>query len=585
MDEFFEYMKLQAGRISALIFSITVFACQGELRAQSAVNVTQHHNHYTRDGLYIDPAFTPAAAGSLTRDLSFSGVISGNVYSQPLYIEGSPSGRAMVIAVTSSNNVYALDAATGTVIWQDHVGAPVPSSALPCGDINPLGITGTPVVDLPSRALFLDAMTTPDGGTTKKHLIFSLNVDTGATNSGWPVDVGASVTFQTEVFTPELQNQRGALSVLSNYLYVPYGGNAGDCFEGSTPYYGWLVGMPLTNPAAVSAWATTARKGGAWSVGGVASDDGVTPYLATGNTFGAATWGGGEAILRFQPGPVFSGLTNDFWAPTNWSSLDGSDTDIGGTGPLIVNVPGATPSNLVVALGKDGNAYLLNRDNLGGIAAPLAVTHMTGTSIIQAAATYRTSLGTYVVFSDNSSQLIAFRITPTSPPHISSIWSAAENGRGSPFVTSTDGTNNIVVWGIGTGNDQRLHAFNADTGAVIFNGGGANELMANTRSWITAIAARGRIYVGADNKVYAFTVPVPQINLTSMAVQTNGSFQFGFTNTPGLGFTAYGTSDVSQRFTNWTRLGAVTEISPGQFQFSDPLASSGPERFYRVRSP
>jgi len=67
------------------------------------------------------------------------------------------------------------------------VGSPVALSSLRCGNINPLGITGTPIVDLASRALFFDAMTTVDNGTTKKHLIFSFNFDTGTTNSGWPV--------------------------------------------------------------------------------------------------------------------------------------------------------------------------------------------------------------------------------------------------------------------------------------------------------------------------------------------------------------------------------------------------------------
>ena len=142
------------------------------------VNVTQEHNNLSRDGVYIDAAFTPAAAAGLTRDLNFDGTISGNVYAQPLYIEGGPSGP-MIIAVTESNNVYALNATTGTVIWQRNLGPPV-TSGLPCGNINPLGITGTPVVDLASRSLFLDAMI---DGVTKKHFIYSLNVDTGATNA------------------------------------------------------------------------------------------------------------------------------------------------------------------------------------------------------------------------------------------------------------------------------------------------------------------------------------------------------------------------------------------------------------------
>src|ERR1017187_4870598 len=96
--------------------------------ANGAINVTQHHNHDSRDGLYIDPAFTAAAAANLKRDTNFNGTINGNVFAQPLYIEGGPSGRAMIIAVTESNNVFALDAASGKVIWQRNVGTPVSSA-------------------------------------------------------------------------------------------------------------------------------------------------------------------------------------------------------------------------------------------------------------------------------------------------------------------------------------------------------------------------------------------------------------------------------------------------------------------------
>src|SRR6266567_4682933 len=139
------------------IFSLVVAGLWSAVLPMNAqVNVTQEHNSLSRDGLYIDSAFTPAAAAGLTRDLNFDGTISGNVYAQPLYIEGGPNGP-MIIAVTESNNVYALNATSGTVIWQRNLGVPVPLANLPCGNIDPIGITSTPVVDLASRALFLDA--------------------------------------------------------------------------------------------------------------------------------------------------------------------------------------------------------------------------------------------------------------------------------------------------------------------------------------------------------------------------------------------------------------------------------------------
>ena len=125
------------GRMESSIRIFSILAASlwsAVLPANAQVNVTQEHNNLSRDGLYIDAAFTPAAAANLTRDLNFDGTISGNVYAQPLYIEGGPNGP-MVIAVTESNNVYALNATTGTVIWQrTDIGAPA-SRASPCGDI------------------------------------------------------------------------------------------------------------------------------------------------------------------------------------------------------------------------------------------------------------------------------------------------------------------------------------------------------------------------------------------------------------------------------------------------------------------
>jgi PQQ enzyme repeat len=116
--------------IVALLWSVV-------LPANAQVNVTQKNNNLSRDGLYIDAAFTPGNAANLTRDLNFDGTIVGNVHAQPLYIEGGPNGP-MIIAVTASNNVYALNATNGSIIWQRNVGPPV-TSGLPCGNISPFG--------------------------------------------------------------------------------------------------------------------------------------------------------------------------------------------------------------------------------------------------------------------------------------------------------------------------------------------------------------------------------------------------------------------------------------------------------------
>src|SRR4029077_14326828 len=140
------------------------------------------------------------------------------------------------------------------------------------------------IVDLASRALFLAALITPDGGATKKHLIFSINVDTGDINPGWPVDVEATATYNGINFTTAIQQQRPALGIVGKILYVGYG-SMRDC----SLWHGLLVGGPVDNPASVTAWpaATTAgAHGGAiWGICSVASD-GTSPFVTTGNTSG-----------------------------------------------------------------------------------------------------------------------------------------------------------------------------------------------------------------------------------------------------------------------------------------------------------
>src|SRR5436189_5243823 len=82
--------------------------------ANAQVDVTQFHNHDSRDGLYVDSAFILSGAANLTRDLNFDGTIVGNVYAQPLYLDDGPGGRPTIIAVTESNNAYALDGVDGS---------------------------------------------------------------------------------------------------------------------------------------------------------------------------------------------------------------------------------------------------------------------------------------------------------------------------------------------------------------------------------------------------------------------------------------------------------------------------------------
>src|SRR5712692_3345209 len=498
-------------------YSLRCLGISAALFASSAgADVLQHHRNDSRDGLYVDPLIDRSTAANTQRDTTFNAPLPGPTYGQPLYVENGPYGNPALISATEQNQVLALDASSGGIFWQADLGTPVPRSLLPCGNIDLVGVTSTPVVDPEARRVYVAAMTMPDKGFTKKHKIFALSLDDSSVIDGWPVDVNG-LTFSGHIFNSTTQNQRSALLLSSGILYVAYGGHYGDCGT----YYGWVIGVPVDDPGNPVAWATRGRGGGTWAPSGP-STDGSSIFMSTGNTFGATTWMDGEAVIRFTAGPVFSYDEADYFAPSNWRSLDGSDSDIGGVGPVLIDVAGSDPSALVVALGKNGVAYLLDRNYLGGIGTGdgihgegLYSDRVSSSQIITAAAAYTAPSGTYVAFTTYVGQgvgcpgtpgnLVALQIDPGFPPSFHVAWCASNPGRGAPIVTTTDGTSEPVVWTVGAESGNRLLAFDGETGDVLFGGGGPSEQMTYVRRFQTPIAVDGRIFVAADNQLYAFT--------------------------------------------------------------------------------
>jgi hypothetical protein len=473
----------------------------------TGASVLQYHKDAKRSGMYADAAFTRAAAAMLKKDSSFTAMVTGQLYAQPLYFEGGPGGKDLVITATENNEVSAFSAADGSMVWRKMLDAPA-TTGLPCGNINPLGVTGTPVIDAASRTLFVAAMT-----TGPKHQIYALSLDDGSPRTGWPVDVSA-IKAGSLAFSSAEQNQRGALIIVNGTVYVPYGGHFGDC--GS--YHGWVVGVPIANPSAPVAFATASVQGGIWAPGGLASD-GTSVFAATGNTGASGlgspgSWGHGEAILRLPVDlkTITESQTKDFFAAQNWSTLDAGDLDVGGSGPILFDVPGATPSSLIMALGKGGGAYLISQENLGGMGGMLDMKMVASGGItggmIQAAASYTTPTGTFVAFravqsitgcGTGNGYLGALKVEG-SPAKMTVAWCAGGSGTGSPIVTTTDGTAESVVWYIVNGS---LFGFNGETGAAVYSGG-ASDGVGSTAKFQTPIVAKGRMFVAALNQVVAY---------------------------------------------------------------------------------
>jgi len=468
-----------------------------------AQSVVTYHNSLTRHGDYMVPKLTLEAAGNMHLDRHFKAKIEGHVYAQPLYWlpAGQTTGR--IIVATESNIVYALDAATGATIWKTKLAPSVPLSELPCGNIDPDGITGTPVIDDAAGVVYLDALSARKPGP--RHLIYALSLSDGSILSDWPVDVQGALGKQGVSFSSSTQGERSALLLFQGNLYVNYGGNWGDC--GS--YNGAVIQLQVSPPKIVAHWATRANGGGIWAQGGMAGD-GKSLFLATGNTFGASTWSDGEAIIRLKAGLKHSDNTRDYFAPSNWKTLDNGDLDLGGTEALPLNIAmsGGQSAQRVIAFGKDGNAYLADRTNLGGIGGEIAVKSVANGSIITAPAVLQTTSQTLVAFtsgggsgcSGNNLTMLDIAASGSSP--ISVAWCAPFSGRGAPIITTTAEKTNPIVWVVGAEGDNLLHGFDASSGKAVFSGGG--EQMSGLHHFVTILAAEKHLYVAADDRVYAF---------------------------------------------------------------------------------
>ena len=273
---------------------------------------------------------------SLRRHWS-SATLDGAVYGQPL-IDG-----AAVIAATEADTVYAFAAASGQMQWRTNLGTPVRGSDLPCGDIDPSGITSTPVIDPAARSIWVVAFLQP-----AHHELVALDLATGAVRSRRTIDPPGS--------DPRVEQQRGALLLAGGTVYVPFGGLFGDCGN----YHGWVVGARRDGTDGLLSWQVpSGREGGIWAPGGAVADAAGDLLATTGNSDSATTFDDGNAVVRLSAGLQLL----DWFAPPDWATLNAHDADLGSVSPALVG-PGQSE---VFQIGKTGTGYLLAAANLGHV--------------------------------------------------------------------------------------------------------------------------------------------------------------------------------------------------------------------------
>jgi outer membrane protein assembly factor BamB len=328
-----------------------------------------------RTGWYSDePLLDPTTVSSPYFGQIFDTLVDGQIYAQPLYANG-----AMFVA-TETNNIYALDPATGAVRWTRQLATPWNAADVGCGNLAPtVGVTGTPAIDTTTETAYLLSKTYA-GGQSGPAAWFAHAIDltTGAERAGFPVAIaGVAQNEPAQVFNPTQQLQRPGLLLLNGVVYAAFGSHCD-----IAPYTGWVVGIS-TEGALTTMWTTEAgpartNGGGIWMSGGALVSDGAGQILlATSNDASTTTTpvpgssppgALSEAIVRLAVQPDGSLKATDFFSPGEMPALNQDDADLGSGSPVALPTPFGTPShpNLLAHVGKEGFVYLLDRDALGG---------------------------------------------------------------------------------------------------------------------------------------------------------------------------------------------------------------------------
>jgi mono/diheme cytochrome c family protein len=384
-------MTLTIVALTALIFQASTFAAEGERR----VNKTTYHNNAQRTGWNSDEAhLTPELISSDDFGLlwqspkldDFNGT-PPRLFASPVYVDAvdvATVGTKLSLAFAVSTTGYAYAISTGSndvvqagqIVWRNRL------TRSPCGN-GTGGNLSTPVIDLSKQSIYITICS--QAGDQVQWNVHALELGSGKESSGWPVDISAAAVNRpglnqngdNKLRSDRPNVQRGALNLSPDgaRLYIAFGEPTG-----------WLLSVDTKTPKLASVFSSTAssdeEQGGMWASGGPAVDPQGRVYMATGANFaytvadrgvaGVApnsphNWG--QSILQWSDSAQTGLKLEGSYSPYNYCQTAAKDIDIGSSGVVVIDLPQdttQTPHLLALGGGKQGNAYLLDRNNMPG---------------------------------------------------------------------------------------------------------------------------------------------------------------------------------------------------------------------------
>jgi hypothetical protein len=534
--------------ITATSVADTTKSASATVAVTDLKGVFTYHNNLARDGTNAQEyGLTSATVTTATFGKLFSCPVDGPAYTQPLWVPNVTIGGAVhnvIFVATQMDSAYAFDADANPCVqlWHANLldtahGAtpgenPVPTTDVGNGfqDIQPtIGVTGTPVIDPVSGALYVVSKSI-DGSVNFFQRLHALDITNGNEKVSPPKTVAASVSGTgdgssggTLAFNPQTQNQRPALALVNGVVYVGWASH-----EDKDPYHCWIIGYNATTLARVSVFSgnPNGSRGGTWMAGGaVAADTSNNLYFNTGNgTFDADSATApntdyGDTVLKLSNGVTVP----DWFTPYNQAYLDSVDLDLGSSGVLLLPDQASAPQHLLVSGGKEGVMYLLNRDGMGHYCSGCA----SDTNAVQSFQAFTAFFGTpafwqnSLYFAGSGDNLRQFSFdTSTGQFKVAYASQSAQvfNFPGATPSVSSQGTSNGIVWAIdssqygvpsafGSG-PAVLHAYDSENLASEFwnstKASGSRDQAGPAVKFAVPTVANGKVYLGTRTEVEVF---------------------------------------------------------------------------------
>lgn len=519
--------------------------------------------------------------------LLFSAPVDNVVMAQPLYMPNlTINGQVHNVAyvVTMADSVYAIDADTGAQLWwvnytdpgQGITTAQVANKTLPCGltqGFSEEGIVGTPVIDPANNTMYLVAKTVLNG-TTVQHHLHAVDITTG-NDVVPPVLITATSVSNLghkTVFNSLHQKNRPGLLLLNGTLYIGFGSNS--CNDGNS---GWVLSYNEATLTQTAIFNTSPDQGltSIWQAGsGLAADEANNIFFETAEAAnnGYDIQSGGQtycnSVLKLAPGEVdFNNqyLVQDYFTPWNVAYLNSNDFDLSSTGALVLpDQTGPYPHELIAG-GKYGMVYVLNRDNMGHYSAGVDSEIIQELALVQQPEVPNDVLfgapaywNNTVYFAPNASPVMAFPLLPSGLLGTPTETIARYTGSHSPSI-SANGSANGILWVISGG----LNALDAVSMKLLYNTNqatGGRDTLGTPGHFVTQTVANGKVYVAAETVASPATYSLQVYGLFHAITVTAGGAQSA---AAGTALPASIQINVSNPYTGQPNAGATIGFSDG----------------------